>query len=218
MLRVSLSRVSINLRHKHIFIHVSNTARFRTTNLVVRGLVRAFIVTASPRRTTLAWREVVLVAKRMRQRPTHLPIRGHVVRARPVLSLSDAGQPSAYLTACLYERLNGPNVDEHAAWGKNNWDDRRAGPHGKSDKCASHAYHHAYERYLLPLRDAFVQGLTAKVLEVGLGCGQKNVGAGVRMWDQLFANDAGRQLELHVMVRPVALIVRALPTWNAHAG
>lgn len=140
----------------------------------------------------------------MRQRPTHLPIRGHVVRARPVLSLSDAGQPSAYLTACLYERLNGPNVDEHAAWGINNWDDRRAGPHGKSDKCASHAYHHAYERYLLPLRDAFVQGLTAKVLEVGLGCGQKNVGAGVRMWDQLFANDAGRQLELHGMVRPVA--------------
>ena len=140
----------------------------------------------------------------MRQRPTHLPIRGYVVRARPVLSLSDVGQPSAYLTACLYKQLNGPNVDEHAAWGKNNWEDRRAGPHGISDKCASHAYHYAYERYLLPLRDAFVQGLTAKVLEVGLGCGQKNVGAGVRMWDQLFANEAGRQLELHVMVRPVA--------------
>ena len=61
----------------------------------------------------MAWREVALVAKSMRQRPTHLPIRGHAVRARPVLSLSDAVQPSAYLTACLYERLNGLKEDEH---------------------------------------------------------------------------------------------------------
>ena len=59
-----------------------------------------------------------------------------------------------------------------------------ARPFLQSDKCVHHAYHYAYSRYLVPLADRFVRGdlRHASVLEIGLGCGQNNVGAGVRMW------------------------------------
>jgi hypothetical protein len=41
--------------------------------------------------------------------------------------------------------------------------------------------------------------LLLQVLEIGLGCGQSNVGAGVRLWNEVFKNSQGRKLDLHVM-------------------
>lgn len=59
----------------------------------------------------------------------------------------------------------------------------------ETDKCTGHAYQYAYERYLTPLRKNKVL-----LLEIGLGCGQVNLGASVRMWLLFFPH-----LELHVM-------------------
>ena len=57
----------------------------------------------------------------------------------------------------------------------------------------------------MPLAKEFVEGgEQAKVLEIGLGCGQSNVGAGVRMWDMLFANNRSKQLTLHVLEYDIA--------------
>lgn len=76
-----------------------------------------------------------------------------------------------------------------------------ASPMRQSDKCAVHSYHYAYHRYLSPLAEEFHSGARAKVkvLEIGLGCGQINVGAGVRLWNEMFRNVQGRKLDLHVM-------------------
>ena len=102
-----------------------------------------------------------------------------------------------YLTACLYEKKG-------ANWVPWQLDVAKPGasPHLQSDKCAKHAYHYAYSRYLAPLAERFINGElhSVKVLEIGLGCGQRNVGAGVRLWNALFANAPdGRKLTLHVL-------------------
>ena len=105
----------------------------------------------------------------------------------------------SYLSACLFQDLHG--LKRPPPWqlspGK-----EHASPYHRSDKCAHHAYHYAYARYLAPLAERFTRAGSRrhiKILEIGLGCGQSNVGAGVRMWNTLFANDEGRRLELHVL-------------------
>ena len=46
-----------------------------------------------------------------------------------------------------------------------------------SDKCGSHAYDYAYARYLEPiLLDATEPMQKIRIFEVGLGCGQPNLG------------------------------------------
>lgn len=114
------------------------------------------------------------------------------------VSLSAPLAVRTYLTACLFEHLG--EQKEQPPW-QLPYSDLRTSPYIRSDKCDTHAYHHAYSRYLVPLANRFTRGQlpVAKVLEIGLGCGQRNVGAGVRMWDSLFANSDGRRLILHVL-------------------
>ena len=54
------------------------------------------------------------------------------------------------------------------------------------------------DRSLSPLTSSSLP-YPCKVLEIGLGCGQSNVGAGVRLWNEIFKNTQGRKLDLHVM-------------------
>lgn len=125
-------------------------------------------------------------------------------RVRRVANVDEIGDSATldlrrYLTACLFEDL-GEN-SRRPRW-QLSAGSKDARPFLLSDKCAHHSYHYAYSRYLMPLADRFVRGELrhASVLEIGLGCGQNNVGAGVRMWNSLFANATeGRRLQLHVL-------------------
>jgi hypothetical protein len=102
-----------------------------------------------------------------------------------------------YVAACLFEDLRGMRKPQWQLSAGSS----RASPYLRSDKCSHHTYHYAYSRYIGPLAERFVSGEQAhmRVLEIGLGCGQSNVGAGVRLWNTLFANNESRRLELHVL-------------------
>jgi hypothetical protein len=59
-----------------------------------------------------------------------------------------------------------------------------------TDKCyGSHSYQYAYSRYLSHLRKS-----TMKILEIGLGCGQLNLGASAKLWTSYFTD-----VEVHIM-------------------
>lgn len=94
-----------------------------------------------------------------------------------------------YLAACLNDSL----VRGHTSRLANNG--AGGSPYRQSDKCTRHSYHLGYERYLTPLARS---PRRVKILEIGLGCRQANVGSGVRLMSQFFR--ASRYpLELHVM-------------------
>lgn len=59
----------------------------------------------------------------------------------------------------------------------------------ETDKCTGHAYQFPYSKYLTGLRKKKVV-----LFEIGLGCGQNNLGASVRLWTSFFPD-----LELHIM-------------------
>jgi hypothetical protein len=63
-----------------------------------------------------------------------------------------------------------------------------------SVKCSLHSFQRTYDRYLPALRDQ--PGRATRFLEIGLGCHQSYLGAGVRTWATFFPTDA---LDLHVM-------------------
>eukprot|EP00965_Chrysotila_dentata_P224143 6194007-Pleurochrysis_carterae.AAC.1 len=132
-----------------------------------------------------------------------IPNAMQMVRAKPALGVKEGADHAmrAYLTACLFQANNGSVV---SVLFQMRFQDERASPMRLSDKCAVHAYHYAYARYIMPLAQDFKRGRIQKpkILEIGLGCGQSNVGAGVRMWDALFATEASktrRQLDLHIL-------------------
>uniref|UniRef100_A0A7S0J875 Uncharacterized protein n=1 Tax=Calcidiscus leptoporus TaxID=127549 RepID=A0A7S0J875_9EUKA len=135
--------------------------------------------------------KVPQVLKRHGPRLRHRPFR----RDQNLTALARADQ--TYLVACLFEEAL---IKKPESW-KARFYDPLASPFVRSDKCASHSYSYAYARYVVPLADRFAAdpAAGAKVLEIGLGCGQHNVGAGVRMWDMLFANTGGHALTLHVL-------------------
>jgi len=134
------------------------------------------------------------------EKSERLPGAKHMVRAKPALEVEEGSDPAlrVYLSACLFQASNDSVGFEMP------FQNQQASPMRLSDKCAVHAYHYAYAQYVMPLVREFKQGrvLQPKILEIGLGCGQSNVGAGVRMWDALFATEPGtthRQLNLHVL-------------------
>eukprot|EP00965_Chrysotila_dentata_P231664 6198490-Pleurochrysis_carterae.AAC.4 len=139
-------------------------------------------------------------ARRLKQQASFIDLRASIDRAKPVQSATVATGPEmrTFLTACLFEHVKNPAPFTLKG------QDQRATPMRMSDKCASHAYHYAYTRYIMPLVRDFQQGTRpeVRILEIGLGCGQSNTGAGVRMWDSLFVTAPGvppRQLTLHVL-------------------
>ena len=140
----------------------------------------------------------------------------YIGRQRRVQTLEGAGQQRAgargYLAACLFEQVN-TTVERLAGrlpafeaskvppLNKPYYSASKSSPFKMSDKCVNHAYHLAYGRYLYPMAMDFVSNAQreTKVLEIGLGCSQSNVGSGVRLWNALFANSEGRKVTLHVV-------------------
>ena len=147
------------------------------------------------------------------------PLQGQVERQRPVTpNSSTSALPAAvraYLSACLFE---------HVSTVRPPWQlphhDKRASPYLRSDKCDRHSYHYAYSRYVVPLMHRHLNHQAdAKVLEIGLGCGQHNVGAGVRMWDRLFTSTrerAARPLTLHVLEYDERCAAAWKDKWASH--
>jgi hypothetical protein len=64
-----------------------------------------------------------------------------------------------------------------------------------SVKCSLHSFQRTYDRYLPALREG-PPGRATRFLEIGLGCHQAYLGAGVRTWTTFFPTD---KLDLHVM-------------------
>ena len=112
----------------------------------------------------------------------------HLAQLQSLVRLEGA-ERHPYLAACLNDSVVHGHTNRQANNGAG------GSPYRQSDKCTRHSYHLGYERYLTSLAHS---PRRVKILEIGLGCRQANVGSGVRLMSQLFQASL-HPLELHVM-------------------